>query len=64
MKQSEWLITQRVQKIENWWYLEEENGKEEGNNETRKEHKAETEGRKDPAVTMRMKSLKTNIANL
>lgn len=48
MKQSEWLITQKVQKIENWWYLEEENGKEEGNNETRKEHKAETEG-KDPA---------------
>lgn len=63
MKQSEWLITQKVQKIENWWYLEEENGKEEGNNETRKEHEAKTEG-KDPAVAMRMKSLKTNIANL
>lgn len=63
MKQSEWLITQKVQKIENWWYLEEENGKEEGNNETRKEHKAETEG-EDPAVAMRMKSLETNIANL
>lgn len=63
MKQSEWLITQKVQKIENWWYLEEENGKEEGNNETRKEREAETEG-KDPAVAMRMKSLKTNIANL
>jgi len=54
MKQSEWLIAQKVQKRDSQWYLNEEI---ERNDRVRKKNKPETEG-KDLAVAM-MKRLFT-----